>query len=100
MLDAGVDGLAPARNEGGVMLRPQTIVADLGLTMLLGLAGAVGAWLLRRQTSLSARNLYLPAAVGVIVLVGAIGVRAWTVAIVVLPVVAPLVAGAIVGARC
>ena len=41
MLDAGVDGLAPARNEGGVMLRPETVVADLGLTMLLGLAGVV-----------------------------------------------------------
>jgi hypothetical protein len=99
MLDAGVDGLAPARNESRVMLRPETIVADLGLTMLLGLAGAVGAWLLRRQTSLSARNLYLPAAVGVILLVGAIGLRAWTVAIVALPLVTPWVAGAIVGAR-
>ena len=33
MLDAGVDGLASARNEG-VMLRPETIVAVLGLTML------------------------------------------------------------------
>jgi site-specific recombinase len=71
------------------MLRPEAIVADLGLTMLLGLAGAVGAWLLRRRTSLSARNLYPPAAVGVIVVVGAIGLRAWSVGIVVLPVVAP-----------
>ena len=40
-----------------------------------------------------------PGAVGVIVLVGAIGLRAWTVAIVVLPLVTPWVAGAIVGAR-
>jgi hypothetical protein len=99
MLDAGVDGLASARNEGGLMLRPETVVADLGLTVLLGLAGAVGAWLLRRRTSLSARNLYPPAAVGVIVLVAAIGLRVWSLAVVVLPVVSPWVAGAIVGAR-
>ena len=52
MLDAGVDGLAPGRKRGGVMLHPETVVADLGLTMLLGLAGAVGAWLLRRQNDL------------------------------------------------
>ena len=73
MLDAGVDGLAPGRKRGRVMLHPETVVADLGLTMLLGLAGAVGAWLLRRRTTLSARNLYPPAAAGALVLAGAIG---------------------------
>ena len=36
MLDAGVDRLAPGRKRGGVMLRPETVVADLALTMLLG----------------------------------------------------------------
>ena len=79
MLDAGVDGLAPGRKPGRVMLHPETVVADLGLTMLLGLAGAVGAWLLRRRTTLSARNLYPPAAAGALALAGAIGLRAWNV---------------------
>ena len=32
MLDAGVDGLAPGRKRGRVMLHPETVVADLGLT--------------------------------------------------------------------
>ena len=99
MLDAGVDGVAPGRRPGRVMLRPETVVVDLALTMLLGLAGAVGAWLLRRRTSLSARNLYPPAAAGALLLAGAIGLAAWNVALVLLPLVSPWVAGAVVGAR-
>ncbi len=99
MLDAGVDGLAPGRKPGRVMLHPETVVADLGLTMLLGLAGAVGAWLLRRRTTLSARNLYPPAAAGALALAGAIGLRAWGVAVVLLPLVSPWMAGAVLGAR-
>ena len=94
MLDAGVDGVAPGRKPGRVMLHPETVVADLGLTMLLGLAGAVGAWLLRRRTTLSARNLYPPAAAGALSLAGAIGLSAWNVALVLLPLVSPWMAGA------
>lgn len=71
------------------MLDPQTAVADLGVTILLGLAGVVGAWLLRRRTTLSARNLYPPAGAGLLALAGAIGLRAWDVAFVVLPLVSP-----------
>ena len=81
------------------MLAPQTVVADLALTILMGLAGTVAAWLLRRRTTLSARNLYLPAAAGVIALAGAIGLHAWDVALALLPLVSPWTAGAIVGAR-
>src|ERR1019366_10239464 len=99
MLDAGVDRLAAGRKQGRVMLHPETVVADLGLTMLLGLAGAVGAWLLRRRTTLSARNLYPPAAAGALSFAGAIGLGAWNVALVLLPLVSPWLAGAIVGAR-
>jgi hypothetical protein len=47
----------------------------------------------------SARNLYVPAAAGVIAVAGAIGLRAWNVAGVLLPLVSPWVAGAVVGAR-
>ena len=99
MLDAGGDGVALGRKRGSVMLHPETVVADLALTMLLGFAGAVGAWVLRRRTTLSARNLYPPAAAGALSLAGAIGLSAWNVALVLLPLVSPWVAGAIVGAR-
>jgi Type IV secretion-system coupling protein DNA-binding domain len=99
MLDAGVDRLAPCGKRGGVMLHPETVVADLALTMLLGLTGAVGAWLLRRRTTLSARNLYPLAAAGALMLAGAIGLSAWNATLVLLPLASPWVAGAIVGAR-
>jgi hypothetical protein len=40
------------------MLRPQVVVLDLALSLLLGCSGVGGAWLLRRRSSLSIRNLY------------------------------------------
>jgi hypothetical protein len=40
------------------MLRPQVVVLDLALSLLLGCSGVAGAWLLRRRSSLSIRNLY------------------------------------------
>jgi len=49
MLDAGVDRLAPCGKRGGVMLHPETVVADLALTMLLGLV----ARLVRLPSALS-----------------------------------------------
>src|SRR5450432_1514718 len=99
MHDAGGDGVALGRKRGSVMLHPETVVADLAVTMFLGFAGAVGAWMLRRRTTLSARNLYPAAAVGALSLAGAIGLSAWNAALVLLPLVSPWVAGAVVGAR-
>jgi hypothetical protein len=40
------------------MLRPQVVVLDLALSLVLGCSGVGGAWLLRRRSSLSIRNLY------------------------------------------
>ena len=48
---------------------------------------------------MSARNLYPPAAAGALSLAGAIGLGAWNVALVLLPLVSPWMAGAVVGAR-
>jgi len=81
------------------MLALKLIVIDLGLTLALGIAGATGAWWMRRRTTLSARNLYPLAALGVMVLLAALTVRAWPISLVVLPLAAPWAAGATVGAR-
>ena len=75
------------------------IVADLALTLILGTAGVIGAWWMRRRTTLSARNLYPFALLGVIALLATVGVRSWTTSLVVLPIAAPWAAAAMVGAR-
>jgi len=38
------------------MLALKLIVIDLGLTLALGIAGATGAWWMRRRTTLSPRS--------------------------------------------
>ena len=81
------------------MLRPEVIAVDLLVTLTLAGAGVLGAWLLRRRTTLSARNLYAPAAAGAILLAAGVVLHAWTLGLVVLPLASPWVAGAIVGAR-
>jgi len=81
------------------MLAPQTVVADLGLTLMCALVGAAGAWLLRRRTSLSARNLYPPAGTVVLTLAGLAFLHAWSAALIVLPVVSACTSAAIAGAK-
>jgi hypothetical protein len=81
------------------MLTPQTVAIDLGLTVVLGVSGVVGAWLLRRRTTVSACNLYPPAGAGGVVLVAVVGARWWDATLVLLPLVSPWVAAAVAGAR-
>jgi len=81
------------------MLRPEAVVIDLVVTLTLVGGGVLGAWLIRRRTTLSARNLYVPAAVGSIALAASFAAHAWTLGLLLLPLASPWVAGSIVGAR-
>ena len=63
------------------------------------LAGIALAWWLRRRTTLSIRNAYLPAAILVGAWLAAIAMRAWTVALVVAPAMTFAVAASLVGRR-
>jgi hypothetical protein len=60
------------------MLRPQLILLDIALTFLCAAAGAGGAWLLRRRSSLSIRNLYPAAALAFALIAAAIAAQSWT----------------------
>jgi hypothetical protein len=81
------------------MLRPESVVIDLMVTFVVGVCGIGGAWLLRRRTTLSAQNLYVPATIVVLLIVVAIAVRWWDAVLVLLPVGAPWVVGAVTGRR-
>ena len=81
------------------MLEPQIVAGDLGLTLLCALGGTAGAWLLRRRTVLSARNLYPPAVAGAVALMGLAYLHAWSLALIVLPVVSLSISAAIAGAK-
>ncbi len=81
------------------MLEPRYVIAALALAMLVGLGGIAGVWLLRRRSTLSARNLYLPAVLGASVLAVLLAAHWWDPALVALPLVSPWVAGAVVGAK-
>jgi hypothetical protein len=71
------------------MLRPQLILIDIALTFLCAAAGAGGAWLLRRRSSLSVRNLYPVAAVAFTLIAAAIAAQSWTAMMVLVPFAAP-----------
>jgi hypothetical protein len=80
-------------------LGPQEALLDLAATFLLGVGGIAGAWLLRRRSGLSVRNLYLPAAGLALVLAVSVAVRWWAGALLALPLAAPWIAGSAVGRR-
>jgi TraM recognition site of TraD and TraG len=81
------------------MLTPQLVVADLLATFVLGAAGALGAWWLRRHTMLSIRNVYLAAGALGCVLMFVLVARWWTASLVMLPLATPAIVGATVGRR-
>jgi len=85
--------------ERGVMLAPRFVIASLALAALLGLGGVGAMWVLRRRSTLSARNLYPPAVLAGGVLAGLLAARWWDGALVALPFVSPWVAGAVVGGK-
>ena len=61
--------------------------------------GAGGAWLMRRRTMLSVRNLYLAAAVGALVCGAAVLMRWWGSLLVLGPLAASPSTGALLGRR-
>ena len=81
------------------MLRPQVVVLDLALSLLLGCSGVGAAWLLRRRSSLSIRNLYPLAVLAIAALATAVASGWWAAVIVLVPVSAPVFAGAGIGWR-
>jgi hypothetical protein len=82
-----------------MMLGLTAAAIDMTATLVLGAAGVGGAWWLRRSTTLSVRNLYLPAMLGVLLLGAAVAVRWWLGAVALLPLTAPWVAAAGAGRR-
>ncbi|MDQ6804829.1 MAG: type IV secretion system DNA-binding domain-containing protein [Actinomycetota bacterium] len=81
------------------MLKPAVVLIVLAIT-LVGVAVGVGvAWLLRRRSTLSVRNLYPPAVLAVLLLAAAVALRWWVGVLIVLPIGAPWIAGAASGRR-
>jgi hypothetical protein len=81
------------------MLRPQMVVLDLAVSLILGCGGIGVVWLLRRHSSLSVRNLYPLGVVAIVALAAAIASGWWGGVIVLMPVSAPVLAGAAAGWR-
>ncbi len=81
------------------MIGPQAVVLDLASTGALGAAGVAAAWWMRSRTMLSARKLYPPAAIMLALVVTALALHAWTLALVALPVAAPWLSAAVIAAR-
>jgi hypothetical protein len=81
------------------MIRPEFVAIDLLVTLTLAGSGVLGAWWLRRRTTLSTRNLYPPAAIGSMLLAASLALHAWALGLIALPLTASWLAGSVVGAR-
>jgi hypothetical protein len=72
---------------------------DLGFSLALGACGVLGAWLMRRYTSLAVRNVYPPAVVGTVCIAACALFRRHTAELLALPLAAPWIAAASAGHR-
>jgi hypothetical protein len=81
------------------VLSPTVLVPDTGLTLVLGGAGVLIAWLMRRRTTLSVKNLYLLAGLMVAVTIAAVAAQWWLAVLALVPASAPAMAGAAAGRR-
>jgi hypothetical protein len=75
------------------------VLFDLALVIAFGALGMLGAWLLRRRSTLSVKNLYLAAVVMGLAFGVSVAARAWSVALVLAPVCAAALTGAACGRR-
>ena len=92
------DAAKPAsRRRGALMLSPATAAIARRSPWSCGGVGVGGAWWLRRRSSLSIRNLYAPAALGVLLLAGAVAARWWPGVLVLMPLGAPWVGAVAAG---
>jgi hypothetical protein len=80
-------------------MNPQALMVDLAATSCLAALGIVGVWVMRRRSTLSIRNVYLPAAVGVAAIAVCSVLRSWEAFLVALPLTGPWIAAAIAGRR-
>ncbi len=81
------------------MLRPTVVLLDIALVIALGALGAFVAWLVRRRTTLSVKNLYVAAALTGLALGISLAARAWSAVLVLSPIAAPALAAALSGRR-
>ncbi len=81
------------------MLAPALVLADIALVFLTGGLGVFGAWLLRRRSTLSIQNLYALALALGLVLGAALAARSWAAVLVLAPIGAPAITGALAGRR-
>jgi hypothetical protein len=75
------------------------LALSLAAFWLCAAAGATGAWLMRRRTSLSIKNLYLAAGITTAACGGVAFARAWDDLLVVAPLTAAPATGALIGRR-
>jgi len=75
------------------------LATSLAAFWVCAAAGAAGAWLLRRRTTLSIRNLYLAAAASALVCAVAVVARWWNALLVLAPLAAAPLTGALLGRR-
>ena len=78
---------------------PTAVLLSLLATVMLGQLGVALAWVLRRRTMVSVRNLYLAAVAAVLGCGLCVLARAWSMLLVIVPLAAVPIAGALVGRR-
>jgi hypothetical protein len=81
------------------MLAPPIVLTSVALTMLLGAGGALGAWWLRRSTTLSIRNLYPAATAAALMIVLCVLLGAWAVLVVLVPLASAIISATAIGRR-
>ena len=88
-------------NAGGAgrIVTPASLLIDVSAILALGTLGALCAWMMRRYSTLSVRNVYAPAAITAAVLVAVLAMHAWTPAMVLAPPTAFFVCAALCGRR-
>ena len=80
------------------MLSPAFVLLDLAIVLALGVLGMLGAWLLRRHSTLSVKNLYVVAVLVGSALAVSVAARAWSAVLVLAPLGAPALARRGIGA--